>query len=428
MARRKIRPIGILACVAVFLLFQLLRKGGSEVFTFDSLPPYTDDGKYVKKEPPSQIPWTQPPPPPPEWGQSRHREGTPKQEKPAAKVEDKPEKQSVAKPKPPPKNIQLPDLPIGDPDPDDRPKLNERPKADDKTPKKIDPAIQKENKEVPLVEPPATDLKNPKFQNPAQPPSTGDFFTDHPAAEVLYTPEELAPRVEKFPLRPQDIIKLPKMKPITFPKIQARFPTESAEQKRIRLQRQAAIKKAMTRSWEAYSTYAMGHDELRPVSGRYFDPFCGWGATLIDSLDTLQIMGMQTEYEEALKYVAKIDFAHTRSYSIPLFETVIRYLGGLLGAFDMSGGKDLMLLDKAKDLADMLMGSFDTINRMPILRYDWRPQAARENQRASEDSCLAEIGTLTLEFTRLAQITGNHTYFDAVLPLQNYLTVGPTDY
>src|ERR1700726_1546496 len=99
MARRKIRPIGILACVAVFLLFQLLRKGGSEVFTFDSLPPYTDDGKYVKKPNPPPIPWTQPPPPPPEWGESQHRENTPKEEKPAAKNDDQ---KVVAKPKTPP--------------------------------------------------------------------------------------------------------------------------------------------------------------------------------------------------------------------------------------------------------------------------------------------------------------------------------------
>ena len=62
----------------------------------------------------------------------------------------------------------------------------------------------------------------------------------------------------------------------------------------------------------------------------------------------------------------------------------------------------------------MLMGAFDTVNGMPLLRYDWRPQAARQNLKASDDSCLAELGTLTMEFTRLAQLTGNHTYFDAV--------------
>jgi len=412
MARRKIRPIGILACVAVFLLFQLLRKGGSEVFTFDSLPPYTDDGKYVKKTPPPSVPWTQPPPPPPEWGQSRHSEGSPKQDKAPSKNYDK---QTVPKPKPPPNDNFRPDLAKPKPETVERPKVQEKPKVADNTPKKNEPVIQKENKEHPFAEPPVTGLDDPKFHHPAQPPSTGDFHRNNPGPEFFYTADELAPRVEKHPLRPEDIIKLPKMKPVNFPKIQARFPTESAEQKRIRTQRQAAIKRAMTRSWEAYSTYAMGHDELRPISGRHVDPFCGWGATLIDSLDTLQIMGMQAEYEEALTYVAKIDFSHTRSYSIPLFETVIRYLGGLLGALDMSGGKDVMLLDKAKELGDMLMGAFDTHNRMPILRYDWRPQAARENQRASEDSCLAEIGTLTMEFTRLAQLTGNHTYYDAVL-------------
>jgi len=135
---------------------------------------------------------------------------------------------------------------------------------------------------------------------------------------------------------------------------------------------------------------------------------------LVDSLDTLQIMGMEDEYRDALRYVAQVDFAHTRSYNIPIFETVIRYLGGLLGAYDMSDGRDTMLLEKARDLGDMLMGAFDTINRMPLLRYDWRPQAARQNRRASQDSCLAELGTLTLEFTRLAQLTGNHSYFDAV--------------
>ena len=149
----------------------------------------------------------------------------------------------------------------------------------------------------------------------------------------------------------------------------------------------------------------------------------------MDSLDTLQIMGMDTEYRDALKYVAGIDFAHTRSYSIPLFETVIRYLGGLIGAYDVSGGKDTILLEKAKDLADMLMGAFDTVNRMPLLRYNWRPQAARQNLRASDDSCLAELGTLTLEFTRLAQLTGNHSYFDAVyFPFEMKLILGTTNY
>jgi mannosyl-oligosaccharide alpha-1,2-mannosidase len=249
-----------------------------------------------------------------------------------------------------------------------------------------------------------------------QPPAPGDSpFGELPFIQrPTYTAEELGPRIEKYPIPPDEIIQLPKMRPLVLPKVQAQFAAESPEHARIRLQRREAIKRAMTRSWEVYSKYAMGHDEVRPISGKVHDPFCAWGATLVDSLDTLQIMGMKSEYQEALQFVKAIDFAHTRSYRIPLFETVIRYLGGLIGAYDMSNGRDTILLEKAKDLADMLMGAFDTVNRMPLLRYDWRPQAARENLRASDDATLAELGTLTLEFTRLAQLTGNHSYYDAV--------------
>jgi mannosyl-oligosaccharide alpha-1,2-mannosidase len=56
-----------------------------------------------------------------------------------------------------------------------------------------------------------------------------------------------------------------------------------------------------------------------------------------------------------------------------LFETTIRYLGGLLGAYDVSGGKYKVLLEKAEELGEVLMGAFDTPNRMPLTYYHWRP-------------------------------------------------------
>ena len=58
---------------------------------------------------------------------------------------------------------------------------------------------------------------------------------------------------------------------------------------------------------------------------------------------------------------------------IPLFETTIRYLGGLLSAYDISGGKHKILLNKAMELADILLGAFDTPNDMPLLYLEWDP-------------------------------------------------------
>jgi mannosyl-oligosaccharide alpha-1,2-mannosidase len=411
MARRKIRPLGVIAFCTVLLLFQLLRKGGKEVFTFDTLPEYTDTEGYVKKPVPQGVQVSLPPPPPADWTRPGELHVV---------DEDHPARgnEPNVRPRPPP--IQPPRQNPARPA-QQRPNEGSEERtafADSHSTDSLHDVVDHidSDEKQPLATSPESHFTE-EVHVPDQPPVSGDVHagTRH-SPRPLYTQEELGPRIENYPLSPNDIIRLPKLKPVTMPKVQARYPSESADHKRIRLQRQAAIKRAMTRSWETYSTYAMGHDEVRPVSAHHHDPFCGWGATLVDSLDTLQIMGMQTEYEEALKFVETIDFAHTTSYSIPLFETVIRYLGGLLGAFDMSNGRDTILLDKAKELGDMLMGSFDTINRMPLLRYNWRPRAARQNLQAGADACLAELGTLTMEFTRLAQLTGNHSYFDAVLP------------
>ena len=109
------------------------------------------------------------------------------------------------------------------------------------------------------------------------------------------------------------------------------------------------------------------------MSGSFRDPFAGWGATLVDALDTLWIMGMKDEFSGAVEEVSKIDFTTSFRSDIPLFETVIRYLGGLIGAYDVSGQKHTVLLDKAVELAEILMGAFDTPNRMPVTYYQWDP-------------------------------------------------------
>jgi mannosyl-oligosaccharide alpha-1,2-mannosidase len=48
-------------------------------------------------------------------------------------------------------------------------------------------------------------------------------------------------------------------------------------------------------------------------------------------------------------------------------------MGGLIGAYDVSGQKYKVLLDKAVELTEVLMGAFDTPNRMPITYYKWTP-------------------------------------------------------
>jgi len=195
--------------------------------------------------------------------------------------------------------------------------------------------------------------------------------------EIL--PETAMPKIhwsqmpDHFPVPTENLIQLPTGKPKAIPKIQHTFSTETADEKTARLEKRDRIKKAFTFSWAGYREKAWMQDELSPVSGKYRNPFCNWGATLVDSLDTLWMMDLKDEFEEAVEAVKDIDFTTSPRNDIPLFETVIRYLGGLVAAYDISDSKYRVLLDKAVELADILMGAFDTPNRMPITFYHWKP-------------------------------------------------------
>jgi mannosyl-oligosaccharide alpha-1,2-mannosidase len=178
---------------------------------------------------------------------------------------------------------------------------------------------------------------------------------------------------ELFPVPSSKLITLPTGNPEPIAKIQHEFGTESAAERADREEKLGIIKNVFKRSWDGYREYAWLQDELSPVSGKFRNPFASWGATLVDALDTLWIMDMREEFDEAAKAVDKIDFTTSPRPDIPLFETTIRYLGGLLAAYDISGGKYDNLLQKAIELAEVLISAFDTPNRMPITYYYWNP-------------------------------------------------------
>jgi mannosyl-oligosaccharide alpha-1,2-mannosidase len=112
------------------------------------------------------------------------------------------------------------------------------------------------------------------------------------------------------------------------------------------------------------------------------------------------------------------------STKVNVFETTIRYLGGLMSAYDLSGQKYSVLLDKATELGEMLYGAFDTPNRMPVTRWNWRKGALGENQEAEKRCMIAELGSLSMELTRLSQLTGDPKWYDAIARITDALEVG----
>ena len=207
----------------------------------------------------------------------------------------------------------------------------------------------------------------------------------------------------------------------SIPKIQADFAEETHEARALRQQRLDAVKDAFVHSWEGYKSHAWLNDEVAPLTGNRKNGFGGWGATLVDSLDTLWIMGLEKEFATAVSALKKIDFTTSQLWTVNVFETTIRYLGGLLSAYDISGQKYNLLLEKAIELGDMLYVAFDTPNRMPVTRWDWQNGALGGEQVSDSRALVAEVGSMTLEFTRLSQLTGDNKYYDAISRVTNLL-------
>ncbi|WPH04051.1 Hypothetical protein R9X50_00693500 [Acrodontium crateriforme] len=209
----------------------------------------------------------------------------------------------------------------------------------------------------------------------------------------------------------QSLTPLPTAQPNRLPRVQFNFPAESEETSSIRKTRLDAVKTAFGRCWNSYRKHAWMHDELAPISGSYKDTFGGWAANMVDNLDSLWIIGFKDEFDVAVEAIMDIDLSKHTEGEINVFETTIRHLGGLLSAYDLSG--DDRLLEKAKEFGEMLLKAFDTPNRMPITRWD--PVTARRGPQQADDVVLvAEIGSLSMEFTRLSQVTGDARWYDAV--------------
>lgn len=175
-------------------------------------------------------------------------------------------------------------------------------------------------------------------------------------------------------------------------------------------ERRENIKSAFKKSWDAYKRYAWGQDELMPLSAKGKRTFNGWGAQIVDAMDGLWIMGFKDDFHAAVQHVARIDWANTKGKPVDLFEVTIRYLGGLLAAYDLS--QEPVLLHKAIELGDALYAAFDTPNRFPVRFINFN-RAKTGRQQAESYMSIAASGTLCLEFTRLSQLTGDAKYYDA---------------
>jgi mannosyl-oligosaccharide alpha-1,2-mannosidase len=172
-----------------------------------------------------------------------------------------------------------------------------------------------------------------------------------------------------------------------------------------------AIRQAFVHTWDGYEKYAWGYDELKPVTKRGDNGWGGMGCTIVDSLDTILIMGLQEPYDRAREWVQD-SLSFDKDYGASTFETTIRHLGGLISAYELS--HDKLFLEKAKELADRLLPAFNTKTGIPHSTVNLKTGAAWSPSWSAGNAFLAEFGSLHLEFEALAHHLNEPSYLEKV--------------
>ncbi|GLD96502.1 hypothetical protein PINS_up005185 [Pythium insidiosum] len=179
---------------------------------------------------------------------------------------------------------------------------------------------------------------------------------------------------------------------------------------------QREVAKMVAWAWKGYEEHAFGKDylDVRRMRGDGL-PGHDMAITLVDSLDTLFLVGMFDAFDRASDWVGQNMHSriHKRAY-ISLFETTIRNLGGLLSAYYLSG--QAQLLQAAQDLGDALFPAFDHYSHgVPGKDFDVVSKTPRDS------SSVAEAGSLQLEFKYLSRLTAEPKYHDRVERIMDVL-------
>ncbi|KAJ6505372.1 glycoside hydrolase family 47 protein [Mycena sanguinolenta] len=180
------------------------------------------------------------------------------------------------------------------------------------------------------------------------------------------------------------------------------------------LEKRDAVVAAFKHAWSAYERDAMGDDEYHPIArkGTNLTEAGGIGYTVIDSIDTMLIMGLTDEYDRARDWVEN-SMTFDRDADFNTFETTIRVLGGLLSAYELSDGDELFLA-RAVDLADRMLPVFDTPSGLPYSRVNLATRVGSPDPDHRGLVSTAEAATLQLEFRYLGYLTDNLDYWDKV--------------
>ncbi|KAK9447362.1 glycoside hydrolase [Limtongia smithiae] len=176
--------------------------------------------------------------------------------------------------------------------------------------------------------------------------------------------------------------------------------------------RRDAVKTVFIDSWDGYEQNGYGADVYRPIAktSRNLGPQGGLGWLVVDALDTMMLMGLDKQVEHARQWIMT-NLTLDQDYTASTFETTIRILGGLLSAHYLSDYDDAYL-EKAVDLANRLLGAFDSPSGVPYASVNLHTSVGVASPENSGASTTAEAAGMEIELKYVSKLTGEALYWD----------------
>lgn len=195
------------------------------------------------------------------------------------------------------------------------------------------------------------------------------------------------------------------------------------------------VRKMFYHAYDNYMAHAFPHDELKPLSKTFTDSlselgnlnlehlsehYNGSALTLIESLSSLVILGNNTEFERAVRWLSE-NLSFDVDVRTNLFECNIRVLGGLVSAHILAtdsrnrlvqGTYKNELLILAEDLGRRFLPAFDTPTGLP---YAWINLKYGVMENETTETSTSGCGSLILEMGALSRLTGDPRYESAAL-------------
>nr|XP_015204417.1 PREDICTED: mannosyl-oligosaccharide 1,2-alpha-mannosidase IC [Lepisosteus oculatus] len=172
--------------------------------------------------------------------------------------------------------------------------------------------------------------------------------------------------------------------------------------------RREKVKEMMKFAWDNYKRHAWGKNELRPL-------------TRNGHVGNMFALNFKSTHNILIGFVSEGSGSQSiTNGEASLFEVNIRYVGGLLSAYYLTGEE--VFRRKAAELGAKLLPAFNTPTGIPRgvinlgsgTSWSW-------GWASAGSSILAEFGTLHLEFVHLSEITSNPLYSEKVMNIRKVL-------